>query len=96
MVIIIVSLGIAGVICYGYGTADERAVAPVEGPSDAPNTDTMQQPLPKAPKVFERDVQSVLPDMWLVGEPELQEEHVLRFHVDATNWTAPLWLDRKG
>jgi len=55
--IIIVSLGIAGLIGYTLADIDKPPTAPVEIPADANGT---QQPEPKPPEVFEKDVETVM------------------------------------
>ncbi len=71
---------------YAYGTTGEREVAPTESPSDASNAETVQQPPPKTPQVFEKDTQGLVPASWLSQEdPEYLESCTLKFPLEAFN-----------
>lgn len=79
--IIIVSLGIAGLIGYTLATPDEPP-APAETPSD---TDGAQQPEPKPPQVFEKDVPVIVSTAYYRDVPEVEEQQTLRFNLVAGN-----------
>ena len=81
--IIVVTLGIGGVIGYALATTNEPPAAPMETPSD---TDAAQQPEPpKAPKVFEKDTQGLVPAAWLKQAPETLHAYTLKFPLEAFN-----------
>jgi len=72
--VIILSLSLAGAI--GCITAE---------PSSSPSQQSVQQPLPEPPKVFEKDISQVISTGFYRDLPEAREKQTLRFQLVTGN-----------